>query len=63
MAKQEQIRKLQEELEKKSRVVKPKGENAKENSAAKSKIESVAPSKIPKNAVSHRENSAPAVKK
>jgi hypothetical protein len=52
---------LQEELEKKSRVVKPKGENGKENSAAK-KNDSAAASKMPKNIVSHRESSAPAVK-
>ena len=52
---------IQEELEKKSRVVKPKGENGKENSAAK-KTDSAAPSKIPKNTVSHRESSAPALK-
>jgi hypothetical protein len=59
---------LQEELDKKSRVVKPKGETGKENSAAKKtdsgakKTDSAAPSKIPKNTVSHRESSAPAVK-
>jgi hypothetical protein len=52
---------LQEELDKKSRVVKPKGETGKENSAVK-KTDSAAPSKIPKNTVSHRESSAPAVK-
>ncbi len=52
---------MQEELEKKSRVVKPKGENGKENSAAK-KNDSASASKMPKNTVSHRESSAPAVK-
>lgn len=41
-AKSEQIRKLQEELEKKSRVVKPKAEMAKENSAAKKTADSAA---------------------
>ena len=69
-AKSEQIRKLQEELDKKSRVVKPKAEMAKENSAAKKTADSAAkkttdtaaPIKIPKNTVSHRESSTRVIK-